>query len=53
MSTMWNMPYSEAQSKARSVKILETFNTITKGMPEKDFFIADSNWNGGNAMWLI
>ena len=50
---MWNMPYSEAQSKARSVKILETFNTITKGMPEKDFFFADSNWNGGNAMWQI
>ncbi len=51
---MWNMPYNEAQSKARTVKILSTFNTITKGMPEKDFFFADSNWTGaGTAMWQI
>ena len=50
---MWNMPYSKAQSKARSVKILTTFNTITKDMPEKDFFFADSNWAGGKSMWQI
>ena len=50
---MWNMPYSKAQSKARTVKILSTFNTITKGMPEKDFFFADSNWAGGRSMWQI
>ena len=50
---MWNMPYSKAQSKARTVKILSTFNIITKGMPEKDFFFADSNWAGGRSMWQI
>ena len=53
MATMWNMPYSKAQSKARTVKILSTFNIITKGMPEKDFFFADSNWAGGRSMWQI
>jgi len=49
---MFNMPYSDTQSKARSLKIVTTFNKVTKSLPEKDYFFADSLWSG-RGMWQI
>ena len=49
---MFNMPYSDTQSKARSLKIVTAFNKVTKSLPEKDYFFADSLWSG-RGMWQI
>ena len=46
------MPYSDTQSKARSLKIVTAFNKVTKSLPEKDYFFADSLWSG-RGMWQI
>lgn len=51
---MYNMPYDKATAKAKSLKFKGIWDAATKGLPEPDYFFADSNWNGSTrSMWTI
>ena len=53
MASMYNMPLAKAKQKAASLRFKQSFERIIKGIPEPDFFFADSAWTGGKAMWQI
>ena len=51
---MYNMPFDKATAKAKSLKFKGVWDAATKGIPEPDYFFADSNWNAsGRSMWTI
>ncbi|ADO97790.1 hypothetical protein SShM2_179 [Synechococcus phage S-ShM2] len=52
MATMFNLPLADAKRKAPT-GMKKAFAEAVKGIPDKDFFFADSNWNGGRAAWSI
>ena len=53
MASMYNMPLAKAKQKAASLRFKQSFERIIKGIPEPDFFFADSAWTGGKKMWQI
>jgi hypothetical protein len=52
MATMFNLPLADAKRKAPT-GTKKAFTAAVKSLPDKDFFFADSNWNGGRGAWSI
>ena len=53
-ATMYNMPLAEAKKKAKTMKVDSLFNVAVAGIPEPDYFFADSLWRPNpRSMWTI
>ena len=53
-STMYNMSLADAKKKAKTMKIGTLFDAAVAGIPEPDYFFADSLWRPNpRSIWTI